>query len=631
MLLAINDRIKGWLGIAVVILITLPFALWGIGEYLNDSGPGYAAKVNGSEISLNEYERTVSLQRQRMLRENDGKLPVTDKVLRNQTLKQLINTRLLENVSFNSGYRVSDSLLANQIRQMFTVEGKFDRTQMESALISLGMTMPMYEHTLRNELRVQQMQSAVTNSVFITDKQLEDLAALSDQARDLTVVTFNLDVFSRSDAPGADEIKTYYEANKSDFTSSEKIMLDYVEITADSVAANTEVDESEVRRMYDDYVAGLASREERKASHILITNSTGETDTASQRIEEVKQKLADGEDFASLATEYSQDPGSAQNGGELGWVQIGDMVKPFETALFDMEKGSISDVVETQFDYHIIRLEDIRSETPEPFAVKRYEFEDELKKEVVASAFYDVSERLATLSYENPDSLDVVVDEMGLELKTTELFGRQGGDGIASNDKVRSIAFSPLVLEEGSNSDVIEMSPEHAVVVRLNHYEPALPLPLEAVSSRIEKIIKVRDGHKQTEDAALAAKARLENGESVDALQADGVSIKRYTAVKRDDMGQIDDPLILKQAFSLSSDGSEPSVAKVDLLSGDVALVILDKVDVPSEIEQDKLDLVRSELVREEALRDVSAVMLALKDKADIQKNNRLNKDEGDE
>jgi peptidyl-prolyl cis-trans isomerase D len=631
MLLAINDRIKGWLGIAVVVLITLPFALWGIGEYFSDSGPRYAAKVNGSEISLNEYERAVSMQRRNLLNENNGKLPISDKLLREQTLKQLVNTRLLEGESFENGYRVSDSLLGQQIKQLFTVDGQFDRTRFESVIASLGMTVPMYEQTLRNELRVQQLQSVITNTTFITDEQLRELAALSNQTRDLTMVTFNLDVFSKADAPTDEEIKAYYEANQSNFMTPEQIRLDYVEITSDSIAANMQVDEEELRRMYEDYVAELSSREERKASHILVSNTGEDASTASQRIEEIREKLEAGEDFATLAKEYSEDPGSAQNGGDLGWVQIGDMVKPFENALFEMQPGGVSDIVETQFGYHLIKLDDIRTETADSFEMKRYQFEDELKRDAVASEFYDLSERLVTLSYENPDSLDVVVEEMGLPLKTTDAFGRFNGEGIASNEKVRNIAFSPLVMEQGSNSDIIEISPDHAVVVRMNEYQPARPMPLQEVSERIEKIIKVQKGHEQTVEAALAAKARLEDGEPVDALQADGVTIKRYKDVARNDRQQINDAYVLREAFKLSKEGEKPVIARLDLVSGDVALLMLDKVNVPEELTQNELELVRSEWVRDAALRDVSAMMLAFKNQADIQVNKRLNSGEEDE
>ncbi|MGB5307694.1 MAG: SurA N-terminal domain-containing protein, partial [Arenicellales bacterium] len=204
MLQAINDRIKGWLGIVIVVLIGLPFALWGIQSYFDDAGPRYAAKVNDSEISASEFERSVSMQRQSMLRQNGGKLPVEENVLRERTLSQMINQRLLEGVTYESGYRISDAVLSERIRQLFTVDGVFDRQRFEATVASIGMNIPMYEHALRNELRLQQMQSGIANSAFVTNQEVNYLAKISEQTRDISVLTFNIDYFSTA-AKATDE------------------------------------------------------------------------------------------------------------------------------------------------------------------------------------------------------------------------------------------------------------------------------------------------------------------------------------------------------------------------------------------------------------------------------------------
>ena len=213
MLQAINDRIKGWLGIVIVVLIGLPFALWGIQSYFDDAGPRYAAKVNDSEISASEFERSVSMQRQSILRQNGGKLPVDESVLRERTLSQMINQRLLEGVTYDSGYRISDAVLSERIRQLFTVDGVFDRQRFEASVASIGMNIPMYEHALRNELRLQQMQSGIANSAFVTKEEVSNLAKMSEQTRDISVLTFNVDHFSTAAKATDDEIKQYYDTN----------------------------------------------------------------------------------------------------------------------------------------------------------------------------------------------------------------------------------------------------------------------------------------------------------------------------------------------------------------------------------------------------------------------------------
>ena len=404
----------------------------------------------------------------------------------------------------------------------------------------------------------------------------------------------------------------------------EKMKVDYVEITSDSLAENIEIDEEQIKKMYDNYVKSVAGREERKASHILI--QTSENKAAAQiKIESLKKELDLGADFAELAKQHSEDPASAANGGDLDWVALGEMVKPFEKALFALEKGALSDVVETQFGYHLIKLVDIRSEPVVPFGVKRYEFEDEIKADSVASMFYDLSERLAATAYENPDSLDVVVEDLGLKLNSSDYFTRFQGQGIAENEKVRNIAYSPLVMEEGSNSDLIEISPTHAVVIRMNEHVPATAIPLAEVRARIENILKVQAGHKQTMAAAMEVKAKIESGTSLADLESEGVTVEVIKSVGRRDNAKVSDASILQNAFDMTlAEDNKPSVKAVDLMSGDVALIVLDKVSLPESIPQGQQALVKSEIMRENAIRDFSSALLVIKEDAEIDRNMKL-------
>ncbi len=624
MLQAINDRIKGWLGIVIVVLIGLPFALWGIQSYFDDAGPRYAAKVNDSEISASEFERSVSMQRQSILRQNGGKLPVDESVLRERTLSQMINQRLLEGVTYDSGYRISDAVLSERIRQLFTVDGVFDRQRFEASVASIGMNIPMYEHALRNELRLQQMQSGIANSAFVTKEEVSNLAKMSEQTRDISVLTFNVDHFSTAAKATDDEIKQYYDTNLAQFMVPEKMKVDYVEITSDALAENVIIDEDRIKKMYDDYVKSVAGREERRASHILIQASEDKA-AAQIKIESLKKELELGVDFAELAKQHSQDPGSSANGGDLDWVALGEMVKPFEQVLFAMEKGAVSDVVETQFGYHLIKLVDVRSEPVVPLGVKRYEFEDEIKADSVASMFYDLSERLASTAYENPDSLDVVIEDLGLKMKSTDYFTRIKGEGIAENEKVRNIAFSPLVMEQGSNSDILEISPTHVVVVRMNEHVPATAIPLAEVSSKIENILKVQAGHKQTMAAAMDVKAKIEAGTSVADLKAEGTTVEVIKSVGRRENAKVSDPSILRNAFDMMfTQDKKASVKEIDLTSGDVALVVLDKVNQPENILESQRNLVKSEVLRENAIRDFSSALLVIKENAKIDRNMSL-------
>ncbi len=624
MLQAINDRIKGWLGIAIVILIGLPFALWGIESYLNEGGPRYAAKVNGAEISANEFERTVSRQRQTLTRQYGGKLPIEENVLRETILTQLINQRLLETESFAKGYRVSDSLLSARIKQLFTQDGIFNRELFEANASSLGMSVPMYEQSLRSELRMQQVKAAIVNTSFATKQEVNSLASLEGQTRDISTVVFNVEHFSAGYSPTEDEIQTFYKANPQRFMTSEKVSVDYIEIKSEDLAENVEIDEEMITKMYDDYVASAQGREERKARHILLKTSDDNVATA-MKMDSISSELEAGADFGELAKKYSQDPGSAAESGDLGWVGLGEMVKPFEKALFALEKDALSDIVTTQFGFHLIKLDDIRSEVITPIGVKRYEFEDELKADTVASAFYDLSERVASLAYENPDSLGVIKDELDLDVNTSEHFSRADGKGIAAIQKIRNIAFSSLVLEQGSNSDIIEISPTHVAVLRINEHKPETVIPLETVKSKVENILKAQKGHERTKAAALAVKTKLESGETLESVKAEGVDVVEIKSLARAENARVSDPLILSNTFDMPiNEGDKPNLKMVDLLSGDVAIVVLKKVNIAEVTAKDKLDLVEREIISDKAVREFTGALDLIKSHADIDTNTRI-------
>ena len=627
MLQAINDRIKGWLGITIVVLIGLPFALWGIQSYFDEGGPRYAAKVNGAEISANEFERTVSRQRQTLMRQYGGKLPIDEGTLRETILTQLINQRLLETESFTKGYRVSDNLLSARIKQLFTQDGIFNRELFEANAASLGMSVPMYEQSLRSELRMQQVKAAIVNTSFATKQEVNSLASLEGQTRDISTVVFNVEHFSANYSPTNDDIQAFYKANPQRFMTSEKVSVDYIEIKSEDLAESVEIDEAMITKMYDDYVASAKGREERKVRHILLKTSDDNIATA-MKMNSISEELEAGADFGELAKKHSQDPGSAAESGDLGWVGLGDMVKPFEKALFALEKGGLSDIVTTQFGFHLIKLDDIRSETITPIGVKRYEFEDELKADTVASTFYDLSERVASLAYENPDSLDVIKDELDLDVKTSEHFSRTDGKDIAANEKVRNIAFSPLVLEQGSNSDIIEISPTHVAILRINEHKSETAIPLATVKSKVENILKVQKGHERTKAAALAVKAKLESGGTLESVKAEGVDVVEIKSLARAENARVSDPLILSNTFDMPiNEGDKPNLKIVDLLSGDVAIVVLNKVNIAAVTAKDKLDLVEREIVSDKAVREFTGALDLIKSHADIDENTRILED----
>jgi peptidyl-prolyl cis-trans isomerase D len=627
MLQAINDRIKGWLGALVIIMITIPFAFWGIESYLGGGGKQFAAVVNGEEIPVHQFENAYSNQLARLNQQFGSVLPFTNAQIKTQVLEQLINAVVLEETSYASGYRISDNSLKQNITALFTRDGKFDRDYFENVVATNGMTISQYEARLRNELRVVQKQNALRASAILTDEEARRLAELQQQERVIRQIRYAVDPGSADIMVTDQEVEGYYNENADKYMTDERVSVEYVEVTSDDVAGSVPVDEEQVAQRYEQFKRSLQAREERKARHILVQLGTSEgksKEALMPKIEEIQQKLKDGESFEALAREFSEDPGSSEQGGDLGWVATGEMVKPFEDALYEMNKGEISSVVETQFGLHLIKLDDIRTPDVPSFEEKRAEFENELKQDVISSMFYDISENMAVTAYENPDSLDAVADALNKAIQKTELFTRASGAGIAGDRKFREAAFASAVIQDGMNSDIIELAPDHVAVLRLLKHEPAARRPLQEVRADIEKTLREKAAHSAAMAAAVEAKNKIMGGAAAESVLKEDQAVESAVTVSRGNLKDVD-IMLVNAAFQMPrpQDG-EPSIQVVNLASGDIALLLLDEVVTPEEISSDQIDAVKQQRRSDVANSDFDFALATIRDAAEIQRNTDL-------
>lgn len=622
MLQAINDRIKGWLGIVIVAIIALPFAFWGIQSYTGNSIQQFAATINGIEISPRELEFSVYQQRQRLLQQYDGKLPFEESQLKSQVLDQLINQKLIEMITFQNGYRISDKELSKNIKKLFSQDGEFNRILFDSVRQQQGKSAAQFEYDLRNELRVIQIRDGIVNSGFVSNSEARKIAELESQSREVSLVTFSLDNYTKDVSVTEEEIKNAYDVDSGRYMTPEKLSIDYIELKSD-VLSDVPIDEKQIKLMYDEYVASISQKEKRKASHILIKAGDDKEVTKKQLVD-IRQQLKSGVSFEKLAREHSQDIVSAKQGGDLGWIEYGQMVKPFEKELYSLEKGEVSNIVESQFGMHLIKLHEIKHEPLKSLEEMRDGFEKSLKQEVASNMFYDLSENMATTAFENPDSLDAVVDVMGLKLQTSDLFTRDSGTGIAANDLIRKSAFSPGVLQQGNNSDIIELSPDHVVVLRVNQHVASSLRPFEEVKSSIENILQLRKGYDLTLAASISAREKISSGQALSSVLSSEQKLEKLSALTRKDVTRVDKK-ILEAAFSLPQpeDGSI-AVKEVALDSGDVALVMLEKINKPKNIDYSRVNIIKRQLVQDIANREFLATLDALKDSSNINKNPKV-------
>lgn len=623
MLQAINDHIKGWLGIAIVALIGLPFAFWGIQDYVSGGTQLYAAKVNDAEISDREFEFNFSRQRQKMMEQFGGQLPFDESILKRQVLEQLVNQYTVEQASQSSGFRISDQTLSKHVVSLFADNGEFDRELYENIARSRGMTMAQFESKIRNELRVMQLRDGIVNSAIVSDQEARKLVELYQQERSIRLVRFNQAEYSDNISITEEEILSNYDLYASRYMNPEKVSIEYVELKGDVLEAVTEIEEEKVLQLYDDYVNSLSQRERRKARHILL-NLEGDRNALETKLEAIRQQLLSGDSFEALAKEHSQDIGSAKQGGDLGWVEPGQMVKSFEDALYTLQPGELSDIVETSFGLHLIQLDDVEKETPLPLSVRREQIEKELKQDIISDRFYDMSEQLATLAYENSDNLDVVNEVMNLELQTSELFDRRSGSGIAENELVRNAAFTNEVLNSNANSDIIELAPDHVVVLRVNKHEPASQKPLEQVRSSIENSLRVSKTRELAMAAARDVRVRMEQGESIEAILGPDLKIEEYPAVKRSGNAELDQ-LVSEEIFKMPRPVEEQPVIKdIEMVTGDTALVILEQVVSPQDIEQSQIESMKQQWQQQLSSSEFAAVLSSLKASADVRINSKV-------
>jgi len=624
MLQSIHDKAKGILGIIIVIFIGLVFALWGIGDYLTGAQEQFAAKVDDLQISQSQFDQALAQQRQRLQQRFQEELlegEAFEQRLKQQVLEQLITQRVLQKVVLEEGYRVPDQVLAQQIKAMeaFQQDGAFSNDAYQAIIGSQGMSVKEFENLFRSDLAIQQLQDAVMQSSIVGKAELEILNRIQNQSRKVNYLLFADDDYIDQIEVTDEEIRDYFAANQQAYMNPETVRVAYVEITENDLLKDIPLDEDALQRLYDDYVASQSGKEQRKARHILIElpadASTEEQQARESEAAAILKQLRQGASFEQLAREHSTDPGSANKGGELGWISRGMMLPEFEQALYALDKGEISALVKTSFGYHIIRVDDVRAEEIDSFADKKAELTQMLQARALEDQFYERSELMATTAYENDRSLQEVADVLGVKIKTSERFSRDTGQGIAASEVVRKAAFDTVVLDEGRNSDIIEVAPYHAVVLRIETHSEATAKQLDEVKASIATRLRLQKAAEKAREAAQAALAELESGASISSLQT-SAELVELAALQRTSRSV--DIGLLREVFSMPKPVDEQPVYSVTQVASGTALIQLLSVNEPPAMTNEQLQQLAQQYQNEQATRDMSAVLEHLKSKVDI-------------
>ena len=501
----------------VLALLVLPFALWGIDSYVRTGGDALAT-VDGSPISLNEFQQALREQQERMRAQMGPEASQTlfDSVeVRSAVLHELINQRLLAVHAGKSKMRVSDDALINFISSVPSLQenGKFSRERYQALVAAQGMSIEMFEARVRQDLVMQQPLMAIGNAAISGRLPSGRWLGVQLEEREVSESLLRADQFANAAKPDAESVKRYYDENRARFERPEQVRVEYLVLSQAKVVEQTKVSDEEAKAWYSANETRFKQPEQRQASHILFRLEKAATDSdvkaVQAKAEQVFAQLkASPADFAKLAKQHSQDPGSAEKGGDLGYFGRGMMVKPFEDAVFALKEKQISDVVRSDFGLHIIKLTGIRPERAKPFDSVRAEIMAELKRQAGAKLYAEQAEGFSNTVYEQPDSLKPAADKYGLVVQQSDWIAK-GAQTMPplGHPKLLQAIFSADATKSQRNTEAVDVGGNVLVSARVVDYRSAMLTPLESVAGVIEKALQ----REAALDSAIAeGKARLE-------------------------------------------------------------------------------------------------------------------------
>ncbi len=544
MLQAIRERVTGIVAIFVLGLLAVPFLFFGVESYIRAVPQDAVATVGDDEISTSEFQTSFARYRAN-LREQLGddydEIATNQPVVRREHLEGMIDELLLRQHALEMGLEVSDGMLFRIISEIpnFQVDGQFNPELYRQLLRGGGRTPRGFEQELREDILTSLLPSSVSQSAIVTETEIDQLITLQRERRQARAVTVPYEEFVDQVVITDEDIEAFYQDNLDNFMTIEQVRIAYVDLDARDLTEGLDLSEEELRRRYEAARERYLTPEARRAAHILIeSNEERLPEEARMLADELYQRILDGEDFAELAAEYSDDPGSRDLGGDLGWIEPEDMVRAFENELYDLaEAGDISEPFETQFGWHIIRLDEIRPPEGMSFEEARDEILAEHIERESEVMYIELSERLVDLVYADDSTLEPIAFDLGLEVQTSEVFSRQGGEGIAAHRRVVEEAFSDTVLLDGVVSDPIEIDHNRSVVIKLDEHFPSEPRPLAEVEEEIrERLLRERAASAARERAREVLAQSGEHGEQLaEAAEQAGYEVEELESVGRFD------------------------------------------------------------------------------------------------
>lgn len=509
----------------VLAVIVLPFALWGVESYVNAPGDaGAVATVGGTPIPLGEFQEALREQQERLRPQLGGNVNpelLDNPEMRRGVLQNLVNQRLLALHAAKSGMVVGDEQLANFITAVPALQenGKFSRERYEALVAAQGMSIEMFEARVRQDLLMQQAMMAASDAAVGGNLPLSRWLQAQLEEREISEALLRVEQYLGESKPDATAVKRYYDENRARFEKPEQVRVAYLVLSQDKLIENAKPSDEAIKSWYQANEARYKQPEQRQASHILVRADKGapeaEVQAARDKAEQILAQLkAKPADFAQLAKQHSQDPGSAEKGGDLGFFGRGMMVKPFEDAVFSLQENQLSDLVHSDFGFHIIKLTGVRAERARPLDEVRGEIAAELKRQAGAKQYAEAAESFSNIVYEQPDSLAPAAEKFGLSVQESDWIVK-GSEAAApfANPKLVQAIFAEDAVANKRNTEAVEVNPNTLVAARVVEHRPAALEPFDTVAGTIEKLLAREAAARRAAEAGQAELAKLRQGE----------------------------------------------------------------------------------------------------------------------
>lgn len=627
MLLAIRDQVKGWLAVVIFALLIIPFAFWGVNYYFDQSGGVAALEVNGEEISLADYRRAYQGLREQWQALSGGPVPEeAEPLLKEQTLENLVQTELFRQTGRQLGLRVSDQEVWDAIQQLPSMndENGFSPELFSFAASQVGLTPEGFKEQLRQDLASRQLQEALLGTDFVTDAEVAAFARLQNQRRDFSYAVLSSDELKESHEPTEEEIEARYQEADDRYMEPEKVSIAYLVLSLAKIAEEVYLEPGEAEDWFNDNRRDYEVEETRKVRQLIVKTPESASEEALSAAQDKAQALFErvkaGQAFEDVVVTDLAD--ASVEFSEFGFLTRGALEPEVEEVVFAMAAGEIAEPVRSKDGFHIMAVDEIHDGTNVDFSELRAEVEEDLRQDKARKQLYELTDRLATLTYENPDTLEVASEDLELTIQRSDFISREEpGVGIVAEPRVLAAAFSDEVLLQGNNSDVIELDDDRHIALRTLEHREAQKKPLEQVRDQIVTRLKFELARDKTRERGELIQEKLREGRSQGELAAEfALDWKDAMNTARDNESV--NRAVLRAAFKAGRPvAGQPRFNGAALGTGDYALVIVRAVteNEAAAMGQDERDQLRLQLQEVSALSVWEGFTQSLQTGADVE------------